>query len=181
MIEALITSKTRIKLLLRFFLNSTAMGYLRGLESEFGESSNSIRIELNRLEAAGLLLSFSEQNRKIYHANIMHPLYSDINSIVMKYIGMDEIIGQIINNLGQIEEVYLSGDLANGLDSSDIDLLIISENLDLEYLELLCKKARQMITRNINYVVVTKNDFQQQPPLIEKEKRLLIYKNADGV
>ena len=53
MIEALISSKTRIKLLLKFFLNSKTTSYLRGLEAEFGESSNAIRIELNRFEKAG--------------------------------------------------------------------------------------------------------------------------------
>ena len=58
MLETLISSKTRIKLLLKFFLNSKATSYLRGLESEFGESSNGIRIELNRFEKAGMLSSF---------------------------------------------------------------------------------------------------------------------------
>jgi len=38
MLEALITSKTRIKLMPKFFLNSASTGYLRGLASEFGES-----------------------------------------------------------------------------------------------------------------------------------------------
>ena len=60
MIETLISSKTRIKLLLKFFLNSSNSSYLRGLESEFGESSNSIRLELNKLEKAGLLKSNQE-------------------------------------------------------------------------------------------------------------------------
>jgi len=62
MIEALISSKTRIKLLLKFFLNSNATSYLRGLESEFGESTNSIRIELNRFEEAGMLTSYNQGN-----------------------------------------------------------------------------------------------------------------------
>ena len=50
MLETLISSKTRIKLLLKFFLNSKTKSYLRNLESEFGESTNAIRVELNRLE-----------------------------------------------------------------------------------------------------------------------------------
>ncbi len=50
MLGTLITSKTRVKLLLKFFLNSNAKAHLRGLETEFGESSNAIRLELNRFE-----------------------------------------------------------------------------------------------------------------------------------
>ena len=57
MLEALITSKTRIKLLLKFFLNSGNSAYLRGLEPEFGGSTNAIRQELNRLENANLLVA----------------------------------------------------------------------------------------------------------------------------
>jgi len=66
MIESLITSKTRVKLLLKFFLNSDTTSYLRGLESEFGESTNSIRVELNRLEEAGLLITASDGNKKMF-------------------------------------------------------------------------------------------------------------------
>ena len=57
MLDSLITSKTRIKLLLKFFLNSSMKAYLRGLAEEFGESTNAIRLELNHLEEAGLLKS----------------------------------------------------------------------------------------------------------------------------
>ncbi len=75
MINALITSETRIKLLRKFFLNSSTRAHLRGLETEFGESSNAIRIELNRFEEAGLLHSLRDGNKKIYQANATHPLF----------------------------------------------------------------------------------------------------------
>ena len=64
MIETLISSKTRIKLLLKFFLNSNNTAYLRNLENEFQESTNSIRIELNRFEDAGLLIATTEGEQK---------------------------------------------------------------------------------------------------------------------
>ena len=73
MLETLITSKTRIKLLLKFFLNIHNQGYLRSLESEFNESTNGIRQELNRFEHAGLLLTESEGNKKLYRANTNIP------------------------------------------------------------------------------------------------------------
>jgi len=75
MLEALITSKTRLKLLLKFFLNSDTTGYLRSLEPEFGESTNAIRQELNRFEQAGLLAADKKGNKKVYHANTRHPLF----------------------------------------------------------------------------------------------------------
>ena len=98
MLNALITSKTRIKLLLKFFLNVQSSSYLRGLESEFSESTNALRLELNRFEKAGLLVSNNVGNRKYYRANDSHPLFPDINNIVMKYVGLDVIIDKVIKN-----------------------------------------------------------------------------------
>ncbi|MBS4062415.1 MAG: ArsR family transcriptional regulator [Bacteroidetes bacterium] len=179
MLETLITSKTRIKLMVKFFLNSSTTGYLRGLESEFGESTNAIRQELNRFESAGLLHSFFISNRKIFKANQKHPLFKDINSLVRRYVGMDDVIEQIINHLGNPEEVYLSGDLAGGQDSEEINLIIIADKIDMNFLIQLCKKAQTIITRKIRYIVYTKEEFEQQQNLLEAEKLLLIWKNMD--
>ena len=49
MLDSIITSQTKIKLLLRFFLNPNNSGYLRQLANDFGESTNGIRVELNKL------------------------------------------------------------------------------------------------------------------------------------
>ena len=89
MTNTLITSQTRVKLMLKFFLNGRTKAHLRGLETEFGESSNSIRIELNRFEKAGLLLSLKDGNKKVFQANSDHPLFNDIHSIILKETGID--------------------------------------------------------------------------------------------
>ena len=99
MLDALITSKTRIKLILKFFLNPRSTAYLRGLADEFGESSNAIRLELNRFEEAGLLESEARGNKKVFKANTGHPLYKDIHSIVRKTIGIDRIVDDVVVGL----------------------------------------------------------------------------------
>ena len=103
MLETLISSKTRLKLLLKFFLNSNSTSYLRGLEAEFGDSSNAIRLELNRFENAGMLTSFKMAIKKYFRANIDHPLYNDIHNILLKYIGFDKIVDTILENLGEVK------------------------------------------------------------------------------
>ena len=70
MLDTLISSKTRVKLLLKFFLNSNTRSYLRSLETEFGESTNAIRIEINRFEQAGMLSSELVGNKKMFRANL---------------------------------------------------------------------------------------------------------------
>lgn len=161
MLEALITSKTRIKLLLKFFLNSNTTGYLRSLEPEFGESTNSIRQELNRFEKAGLLHSNFQGKKKIFHANTDHPLFPELNSLLMKYVGLDEIVERVINNLGKLEEVYLVGELARGNDSEVIDLWFVGEKLDEAYLQSLTDKAREFIRRTVHYRIVRRDELEK--------------------
>ena len=177
MLEALITSKTRIKLMLKFFMNANSTGYLRGLEAEFGESTNAIRQELNRFEEAGLLVSDQKANRKVFRANVQHPLFPDIQSLVRKYVGMDKIIERVINNLGRPEEVYLIGDLAVGKDSNEINLLIIGNDIDLDYLETLVEKTRQLVSRTIHYAVFTPQEFRLQLPHLNRQKMLKVWEN----
>ena len=152
MIETLISSKTRIKLLLKFFLNSNTTAYLRGLESEFGESSNAIRLELNRFENAGMLSSFLQGNRKYFSANTKHPLYKEVHNILLKYIGFDKIVENVITRLGNVERVYVAGDFAEGKDSQIIDLLFVG-NIDKVYLVHLIEKVESLIKRKVRYII----------------------------
>ena len=155
MIETLITSKTRVKLLLKIFLNSDTKSYLRNLESEFGESTNAIRLELNKFEKAGMLQSELEGNKKLYKANTSHPLYKDINNIVFKYVGLDWIVEHIVSKLGNLESVFLSGTFAKGIDSKQIELVILGK-VDEDYLKELCEKIGKKINRKIDYTIVEK-------------------------
>jgi Fe2+ or Zn2+ uptake regulation protein len=121
MIGTLITSQTRIKLLRKFFLNSSTKAHLRGLESEFGDSTNAIRVELNRFEEAGLLISSHDSNRKLYQANEKHPLFSDIHNIIIKETGLDKVIEKVIHRVGDLIGVYLTGDFAHGKNGETIE------------------------------------------------------------
>ncbi len=173
MIESLITSKTRIKLLLKFFLNSDTKSYLRGLETEFGESSNSIRVELNRLENAGLLDTSTEGNKKMFHANTRHPLYNDINNILKKFIGIDQIIDKITSQIGDLQAAYLTGDFAIGKDSRIIDLVLVGNNMDRAFIDKLVEKAETFIRRRIKYIILNQEEMLQN---YINEPVLLIWK-----
>ena len=63
MLNSLITSKTRLRVLLKFFIRAANKGHLNSLASEFGESTNGVRKELNKLKDAGYLISNKEQNK----------------------------------------------------------------------------------------------------------------------
>jgi predicted nucleotidyltransferase len=177
MLGTLITSKTRIKLLLKFFLNSNNTAYLRSLEPEFGESTNAIRQELNRFEEANLLVSLNEGNKKMYKANTSHPLFPEINALLMKHIGLDKVIEKVVNKLGQLEEVYLVGELAKGKNSQMIDLWFVGHEIDKKYLLDLIEKAEKMIHRKIRYIILDHDELQDFLKANGKNELLLLWKS----
>ncbi len=159
MLNSIITSKTRVKLLLKFFLNSNTKSYLRNLEQEFGESTNAIRIELNRLENANLLCSEVSGNKKYFSANTNHPLFKDINNIVKNFVGIDKVIEKVTNQIGNLENAYITGDLAMGIDSQIIDLVLIGNELDTNYIEKLIAKTEVLIDRKIRSLILTESQM----------------------
>ncbi len=179
MLDTLITSKTRIKLLLKFFLNSNSRSYLRNLETEFGESTNAIRLELNKFEKAGLLKTELDGNKKYFRANTDHPLYKDINSILLKQIGFDKIVERVVNKLGNLEIVYITGAFAKGINTEIIDLIFVGDDIDKEYLTRLVEKTEKLIKRKIRNVVFRIDEFSSFVKT-QKESDLLILWKREG-
>lgn len=159
MLDTLIQSKTRLKLLLRFFLNPDSSAYLRGLAQEFDESTNAVRVELNRFEEAGLIQSHKEGNKKMYEVNTNFPMFNELQKIAFKHFGIDQIIEQVIEKLGDVEAVYLTGDLARGLDTNVIDVTLIGRDIDNCYLAKLVQKAERMMSRKIRTLTYESNDI----------------------
>jgi len=175
MLESIITSKTRIKLLMKFFLNSSTKAYLRGLEAEFGESTNAIRLELNRFEQAGLLTSHTEGNRKFFTANAKHPLFTDIQSLMRKHLGIDQLVDQVIEHLGAVKKVYLTGSFAHGQESPEIEILLVGTAIDTAYLKNIIAKAGKLINKNILYRLMPVMQFEIDYADTGREDILLIW------
>ncbi|MBW1951435.1 MAG: winged helix-turn-helix transcriptional regulator, partial [Deltaproteobacteria bacterium] len=125
--DGIISSKTRIKLLMRFFFNPETRSYLRELASEFGVSTNSVREELNQLSKTNLLKSEKNGRQIYYMANTEHPLFPELKSMVGKVMGIDRVVEGIVNRLGDLERAYLMDDYAEGKDSGIIDLLLVGD------------------------------------------------------
>lgn len=160
MIRTLISNKTRIKLLYKFFLNKQNKGYLRSLESELGGSTNAIRIELNRLESGGLLETTTSGNKKYYQANTNHPLFKEINHILQKTIGTDKIC-RTINKIEGVQSIFLTGDLAKGTESPLIDLILCGHKINKkEVSNNLCKLEKQL-QKNIRFQIFTTEETEQ--------------------
>lgn len=160
MLDTLITSKTRLKLLLKFFMNPETRAYLRELALEFGGSTNGIRLELNSLTKAKLLKSSNIGRTVVYRANINHALFSDIQSVVQKYVGIDRLVDGLISELGQIDAAYIIGDYARGSDTGLIDLVIVGQ-VKQDILQRLVDKTGKVISRKIRPLVLDQEEFKR--------------------
>ena len=154
MLDSLITSKTRLRMLIKFFINTTNKGYLNGLANEFNESTNSIRKELNNLSAAGYLLKVKSDNKVIYNANKTHPLFKVLQKVVRQHLGIEDIIDSVLDNLGDVKSVALVGDYAKGIDSGLIKVVLLGDEINVNYLEDLIVKVEKKITRKVSFKIV---------------------------
>ena len=172
--SGLIASKTRIKLLTRFFFNPLAKSYLRELAKEFNVSTNSVREELNQLTRTKLL-TFQKSGRQVfYKANQEHPLFPELKSMVSKVMGIDQVLDSIVKRLGDLESAYLIDDYAEGKDTGIIDLLLVGD-IDQYHLNDLSRKTERYIKRKIRSLVLSKDEYNDILPKLEKRPRVLIW------
>jgi hypothetical protein len=153
MLETLITSKTRVRILVKFFINAANFGHLRGLAEEMNESTNAIRKELNNLSEAGYLEKKASQNKVSYKANTKHPLFETLQQIVFKHLGLDAIIDMILERMGKVKQIIVLGDYANGIDSGVIEVLIVGNQLNENYIDKLATKIETEIKRKVIFTL----------------------------
>jgi len=173
LLDSIITSKARIRVLMKFFLNPSVKAYLRELASEFGDSTNSVRVELNRLVEARLLKSDKIGRNIYYSANTAHPLFPEINSILRKVTGIDKIC-EIISHLGKVDKVYVAGDYAKGIDSGIVDIIVVGR-ANKRALDKLVAKTEKLIGRKIRFLLLAPGEYKQFSDRIEREKLLPIW------
>jgi len=172
--SGLIASKTRIKLLIRFFFNPQAKSYLRELAKEFNVSTNSVREELNQLTRTELLTAKKSGRQVHYKANQEHPLFPELKSMVSKVMGIDQVLDSIVKRLGDLESAYLIDDYAEGKDTGIIDLLLVG-NIDQYHLNDLSRKTERYIKRKIRPLVLNRDEFEEFLPKLEGKPRILIW------
>lgn len=173
--QGLITSKTKIRILMRLFLNPSQHAYLRELAGEFNLSPSQIGEELKQLNNAGLLES-SKNGRQInYQANIKHPLFPELQSMVQKALGMEHILESMLNRLGNLELAVVLDDYAEGKDTGIIDLLLVG-NINQENLADLTTKAERYIERKIRNLVLTREEYEKLKPVLKNRPQLVLWK-----
>jgi len=175
----LISSKTRISLLVRFFFNPGTKAYLRELAKDLQCSTNAVREELNQLKKTKLLTSEKNGRNVYYQANSDHPLFPELRSMVGKVMGLDQVIESILTRLGDLEKAYLIDDYAVGKDTGIIDLVLVG-NIDPYHLNDLSRKTERYIKRKIRSLVLTQEEFKTFEPALKNRPYFLVWERPMG-
>ena len=156
MLEDLITSKTRLKLLIKFFISQANSGYLNGLAKEMDGSTNKIRTELNHLQEAGYLDRVKQDNKVEYRVNTKHPLYDTLKKVVYKHLGLEDLVATVIERMGNVKKIILIEDYAKGIDSKNIEVVLVGQYLNFEYISQLEQKIEKLIGRKVSFYLASK-------------------------
>jgi hypothetical protein len=173
----LITSKTRIQILMRLFLNPARTAYLRELAAECQAAPSQIKDELSQLAASGLLTAEKNGRQIDYQANRAHPLFPELHSMVKKALGMDHILESILSRLGRLELAFLMDDYAQGKDTGIIDLGLVG-NIDTSNLQDMIKKTERYIGRKIRTLVLSQNEYKNLQERLIQRPHMIIWQSA---
>ena len=166
MLNKLITSKTRLRLLIKFFISQRTGKYLNGLATEFKESTNSIRKELNHLSDAGYLEKYRDNNKIGYKANVNHPMFEILQKVVFKHLGLEDIVDHVLAQMGDVMEIHLISDYAKGLDTGLIEVLLIGDKLNTDYIANLEQKIEKLIERKVQFIISNRKATDQNSILL---------------
>jgi len=163
MLEAIISSKTRVKLLTLFLLGPEREYYVREITRMTEENMNAVRRELTNLESFGLISGERKGNQQYYTVNRDFFLYEDLQKIVLKTEGVARVIKEHLAGKAAVRCMFIYGSFAKGSagEKSDIDLFIIGDIDDNELIPLVHESERAL-NREINYTLMRPRELEQR-------------------
>ncbi|MDA9364373.1 ArsR family transcriptional regulator [Flavobacteriaceae bacterium] len=147
--------------MIKFFVSQANRGYLNGLATEMGESTNAIRKELNHLHDAGYLQKEKSNNKIQYKANTKHPMFSVLQKVILKHLGLEDAVEIVLERMGDVEQIILIGDYAKGIDSGKIEIIIVSQDLNTSYVKNLEEKIEKLISRKVTFFLSASHSLSE--------------------
>ncbi|MEA2040592.1 MAG: nucleotidyltransferase domain-containing protein [Thermodesulfobacteriota bacterium] len=133
---------------------------MREIERRSGYAIGTIQTELKKLLRLDLVKKRKDGNRLYYRANKEHPLYPDIRSLVLKTIGLVDILKNALRQDPDISIAFVFGSIALHEETagSDVDLMVIGK-LGLRKLTGMLSGMPEQIGREINPYILSVNEF----------------------
>ena len=152
--------QVRAEVLRLLFAQGRRELHLRDVTRQSGLTLGTMQGELEKLSAADLITSRRDGNRRYYRANTAHPLFPDLQQLVLKTSGLRDVLVDAVHGVKGVEIAFVFGSLADGTGkaASDVDLMVIGA-AGLRVLAPRLRKASVSLGRAINPVTMTAREF----------------------
>ena len=163
MLEHLITSRTRSKILELFLSEPGLEIHLREIARRIEENINSARRELNHLEEVSILTSRKDGNQRYFKINKANLIYPDLKNIYLKTAGVGNAIRNSLVEIGDIQYCFIYGSYARHTEKpdSDLDIFIVGE-VDENKLIPVINSLETKLNREINYILYTLEEYRKR-------------------
>jgi predicted nucleotidyltransferase len=121
--------------------------------------------ELSRLELSGLVSAERIGNQKHYRANPDSPVFPELHSLVSKTLTPGKAIKESLQPYASaIKTAFIYGSIAKGIDTahSDVDLIVIGENLNYSDLYSAARNAEDKLRRKVNPLFLSPRDWRRK-------------------
>lgn len=160
MLNDLIISRVRVKLLEIFLSSPNQIIHVRELVRKSKEEINAVRRELAHMEKAGMVAKEPRANRLYYSFRKDYPLYFDLLELVTKTTGLGGAIIKNRNKLGRVRFAMISGRFARNIPGSaeQVDLLIVG-NVVVAEVAALVREEEVRRGREVFFTPMTEEEF----------------------
>ena len=186
-LSEILSSRTRAEIFRLLFGIADEELHVRELQRRSGLNDSTIRQELRKLVRLELVKWRKDSNRVYYTANRSNPLYPELRSLVLKTVGLVDILRAVLQDDG-IQMAFVFGSIAEGKETadSDVDLFIVG-NLGLRTVSKLLSGSSRKIGREINPHVMIAKEFRNRietgehfiSSVIESQKLFIIGSEND--
>lgn len=153
-------SRVRVKIMDLFFTQPDELFYVREITRIIKEEINAVRRELDRMLEAGILKSEERGNRLYYYVNRQYVFFQEIQRMVAKNTGLGKKVRKLRRKLGDVQYVMFSARFVENKPprNDEVDVLVVGD-IVLPELEALMKEEQVRVGREINYAVLSADEF----------------------
>lgn len=157
--------RTRQAVLRLFFGRPDQRFLQKEVIQQIGLGSGTVQRELERLSRAEILVRSVEGRQTYFQANPRNPVFEELRGLVRKTFGLTNVLRQALAPIAsRIDLAFVFGSVASGTEkaSSDVDLMVVSDDISLSDLIPAIREAEQVLGREVNPSLYREEEFRRK-------------------